>query len=147
MNLKDGGVENIVVAQRKLHDTESGEVIEATIFIPRKDRTTKRGDWVVSVHVRTGDKVERFDGHGVDSLQALISGLSALRFALRSRSERLKWLGGPGEIGLPLMVHDEDPDFLALTEHLIAAEHSRQVIAAKHARTRATKRVRQRRKR
>jgi hypothetical protein len=29
------------------------------------------------------------------------------------------------------MVLDDDPDFLALIEHLIGAEHCRQIIAAK----------------
>src|SRR5262245_26689010 len=143
---KDDGADDTVVATRTLRDAESGEAVEAAIFTPRKDRSSKHGDWVVRVHVKSGDKVEQFSGHGVVSLQALISGLSALRFELRGRAGKLKWLGAPGEIGLPLLVHDEDPDFLALTEHLIAAEHSRQLIAAKRAQTKATKRARPRRK-
>jgi hypothetical protein len=83
---------------------------------------------------REGGRVDVLEGNGVDSLQALISAISAIRFALNPKRSEMAWLNVPGQLGLPLMVHEEDPDFLAVIEHTLAAEHARQTLAAKRVR-------------
>lgn len=92
----------------------------------------RKSEWACRVEIaRTSQEPTHTFGRGIDALQALVNALSAVRHALRNELGTLTWLGVPGEIGVPRMVPDEDPDFLALFEHLLLAERYRVVLAKK----------------
>lgn len=117
-----------VVAKRSLRDPSSGESVELAVYQPEPDPKSQYGDWVCRVEVSRGNEITLAEGHGVDSLQALVSGIAALRHTLKLDARHLVWLGSPGEIGVPLVIQEDDPDFIALIEHLWEAEHSRQIL-------------------
>jgi hypothetical protein len=116
-----------VIADRTLHTT-AGEQVRLALHQPVLD---ERGDWVCRAVVqRNGTTVTERAGHGVDSLQALVQGIKALRFSLGDEIANLTWLGVRAAVGLPFMIEDLDPDFVTLIKHLVEAEHCRLQIAA-----------------
>lgn len=121
--------ENESIASRTLLD-KAGRKVHVTLFRPQLD---KQGDWECRIEIdREGGAPILRAGHGVDSLQALIQGIQAIRFSLDGKGRNLTWLrGARGHVGLPLMIEDHDPDFVTLVEHLLEAEYCRQLMAAK----------------
>lgn len=127
LDFKDG-----VIAKRMLRDSTTGQTVELIVHQPRPDEASAHGDWICKVEIREGTESTALEGFGVDSLQALISGICALRHWQKTAGRRsLTWHGPPGELGLPLIVQEDDQDFLALIELVIAAEHSRQLVFRK----------------
>jgi hypothetical protein len=124
-------VQPAIVASRTLREANSKETVEICLFQPCKDPSSEHGDWMCRVEIRRHSGTESIEAGGIDSLQALIMAISTARQALKTSMRSLIWLDKPGELGLPLMIQEEDPDFIALIELSIAAEHGRLLLAAK----------------
>jgi hypothetical protein len=107
------------------------ERVELVFYVPQHVR---KHEWACTVEICRDGEVKTFTGRGVDSLQALLSAVSGLRNVLKPEISRLTWLGAPGEVGLPRLIAEEDSDYLALIDHLIAAEQCREILAAKRQR-------------
>jgi len=122
-----------VIATRILRRHASGARLEIRIHAPElEDRDGRVETWRCKAEIRESGRAARpIVGHGVDSLQALITTLGGIWHALRAEQGEVSWLGQHGRIGLPLLVQDDDPDFVALVFHLIQAEHARAVLVAK----------------
>jgi hypothetical protein len=121
-----------VIARRQLREADTQKLIEILVYQPVEDPDSEHGDWICRIEiVRGGTLLPPAAGHGVDSLQALINGIDGVRHALKDFSRNLIWLSGPGEVGFPLMVQEEDPDFIALVESVLDAEYSRQILFKK----------------
>ena len=129
------------VVARRLLQAPGRKTVEVIIHQPELV-TKKPEEWSCIVDIRGSAEItEPIVGHGVDSLQSLLNALQAARSALR-RDRTLTWLGSPREIGFPLMVSEEDPDFVSLVESLLNAEFSRMILSKKavQKRPRATRR-------
>jgi len=123
---------NVVIARRALRDPSSEVLIELVLYAPTKDPQSAHGDWACLLEVIHGDDLPtQVNSFGVDALQALINGIAAIRQHLGPMTSTLSWLGKPGEIGIPTMFHEEDPDFLALIGHVVNAEYRRKILLSK----------------
>ena len=121
-----------VIARRHLREANTEQLSEVLVYQPVEDPDSEHGDWICRIEiVRGGILLPAAAGHGVDSLQALINGIDAARHGLKDCSRNLIWLGGLGEVGFPLMVQEEDPDFIALVESVLDTEYHRQVLFKK----------------
>jgi hypothetical protein len=126
------------IANRKLRDQTTGGLVQIVVFEPVVDPNDPDGDWTCRCEVQHATKgVVPVEGKGVDSLQALLSALSDLRRTVQPDAADLAWFH-PGQLGLPLILTEDDPDVAALFEHMIEAERCRLAIMAK----RDTRRVR-----
>jgi len=121
-----------IIARRVLRDESAGGSVELLVYEPVQDPHEEHGDWSCRFEIRKnlGESLSSV-GHGVDSLQALLTALSGLRQIMKNEGNRLTWLRQPGEIGLPIIIAEDDRDLAALLEHLVEAEYCRQVLAAK----------------
>ena len=122
---------NDPIAKRLLRDRATGGTVEIILHRPVQEPNDNQ-DWSCTIEIRGEGRSVAKQAFGVDALQALVSGLVALRHALRDEgARRLIWLGEPGDLGLPLIIEESDEDFLALIEGLITVEHSRQLVFRK----------------
>lgn len=133
------------VVARRLLRAPGRKTVEVIIHQPQLEAKSPE-EWSCAVEVNGSVEVTApIVGHGVDSLQALFTALQAARSALK-RDRTLTWLGVPREIGFPLMISEEDPDFVSLVESLLSAEFSRMILTKKRSgaqkRARATQRKR-----
>jgi hypothetical protein len=120
------------IAIRHLREEATGIALELRVYAPTPDPSSSHGDWICRTELLREATSTNFSGYGVDALQALISGLAAMRFGMKQLgTSKLKWVGAVGEIGLPLIVQEMDEDFLTLVEGLVSAEHSRQLVLRK----------------
>src|SRR5450631_1360228 len=102
-----------VIARRLLRDTQTEQPVEVVVYQPVLDPANAQGIWVCRVEItRGGVSLGPVEARGVDSLQALIVGMAAIRYTLKTQLEKLAWLGDPGEIGLPLIIQEDDQDFV-----------------------------------
>jgi len=62
-----------------------------------------------------------------------VSALNGAFHALRSHQHGLSWLGMLGHTGMPMLIEDDERDFVALVFDLIRAEHERAQLTAKGA--------------
>jgi hypothetical protein len=123
-----------VIANRKLRDQDTGALVQLVVHEPLMDRDAPDGDWSCRCEIQRNGGSTTITGKGVDSLQALFDALNNLRRAVQPEAANLAWLHA-GELGLPLLIFEDDPDALALFEHLIEAEHCRQRLSAKRRQT------------
>jgi hypothetical protein len=139
----DGGTErNTSRRERRVHGASRCDSDAATRAVAIGGHLPTRGRSPESVWrlglPRPGDtrgaNTTVLHGHGVDSCRSWFFAVSALRYALKENGRSLVWLGPPGEVGVPLVIQEYDPDFIALVEHLLAAEHSRQALWRKQSR-------------
>lgn len=87
------------IAERPLVDTETGDTVFVRFFEPVKQDL----DWVCTYQVKELE-IEG-EGHGVDSLQALIIAIELARQALERCGRSLTWYDHePGDIGIPKSV-------------------------------------------
>ena len=115
----------VPIARRKLA-RQDGSVVELVVNTPATDPESAGDDWVCEVDVIDAGRVTTHRGHGVDSLQALVGGLGALREAVKGLGIRdLSWLGQAGVAGVPMVIQETDEDYLTLLETIIAVEHLR----------------------
>jgi hypothetical protein len=132
---KANGASSENVIARRLLQARGRKTVEVIIRKPEL-ATKKPEEWSCIVDIRGSAEItEPIVGHGLDSLQSLLTALQAARNALR-RDRTLTWLGSPREIGFPLMISEEDPDFVTLVESLLEAEFSRMILSRKRARKR-----------
>lgn len=121
-----------VIARRVLRDESAGSSVELLVYEPVQDPNDENGDWSCRFEITENNlSLTSSVAHGVDSLQSLLTALSGLRRTLKQEESRLSWLRGPGQVGMPIMVTEDDRDLAALLEHLIEAEYCRQVLATK----------------
>jgi hypothetical protein len=125
--------EERVIARRTLQDHVRGEPIQLVLFKPERV-PGEYEEWECRVDIVRGDGVVTHHGRGVDSLQCIITAVAALRAMIGSDPRRFRWLGADGELGLPTVIQEDDPDFIAMIEHLIEAENSRLLWMRKHVR-------------
>jgi hypothetical protein len=119
-----------IIARRILHDKDTEGQVEIIVHQPALDPDTTQGIWICRIEL-SGTSLAPVEARGVDSLQALIVGISAIRHTLKTLSKKLSWLGDSGETGLPLIIQDDDEDFIALVENVVEAEHRRAIIFRK----------------
>lgn len=74
-------------------------------------------------------------GPGIDSLSALISALTGIRYILLPYRESLSWLDQDGDFGVPLLVHFFDREETRYLEKIVEneIEHFLEVAARPHA--------------
>jgi hypothetical protein len=118
-----------VIAQRSLKSAH-GQLVQVLMFRP--ELTPGRyEEWSCSIKiVGIGDEPAVVTGNGIDAFQSIISALQGVRAQLH-RMPPLSWLGALREVGFPLIIPDDDQDFVALIEHLAIVERSRLNLAAK----------------
>lgn len=115
------------IVSRILRDPSSGNKVELVLYRPQKEEGGN-GDWCCKLEIRGVEPPLRDTCWGVDSLQALVTGMTALRYWIKKqRLTELVWLGQPGDLGLPLVVQETE-EFLAVIEGLVTVEHSRLVL-------------------
>ncbi len=82
--------------------TASKQTVEISIFAPK---LVRKGEWRCRVQAVGTGKARKTTAYGVDSLQALINGVSALRALLGNFECELAWDDGElGDVGLPMQV-------------------------------------------
>ncbi len=130
-----------IIARRELVDAHTHERIGVAVFEPERETTSEFEEWRCDVEFsRENVVLSRYSGHGIDSLQSIVTAVAALRSKVaelggREGVQRFCWVSEQGELGLPVVVQDENPVFLDLIEHLLAAETCRELLG----RTRAAK--------
>ena len=119
------------IASRVLR-APGGKVVRIVLGSPYQDPKDPNGDWSCPFEVTGLDEELRGEGHGVDSLQAVIEALRGIRLTLGSRSRDLCWLSDTeGDVGLPMIVGYDEPGYTALLESIIEAENLRRRLFGK----------------
>lgn len=117
-----------VVAKRILFDANQTP-IEVCVYEPVRDETDPNGDWRCEFSIKRGSVPEQLRHvWGVDSLQALVVAIKALRHALEPETADLSWLGQVGVTGIPLQIFDDSPQRTAMFRSLIDAEVHREAL-------------------
>jgi len=129
------------IARRTLMSVDTGHPIELVLFRPEVQQG-EQGEWSCRLELRRGaDNVAVLTGRGIDSLQALINAIGGFRSFFKDELARLTWFGVPRDVGLPKLISDDDPDFLALLEQVIETEYRRQALMHSRQRRRAERRT------
>jgi hypothetical protein len=117
------------IARRVLRHASGARSVEVVIRAPLQDTTDPNGDWECQFEVTGLDPPIRDRAMGVDSLQALLEAIRAIRHLLRPVQAELSWLSGvPGDTGIPLIPSCDHPEFVAIVEHTIEAEAARRAL-------------------
>ena len=127
---KGGRTPSATIAERTFLDVRTGEPIRLAIY-PPEPNPDYDDEWGCRVEIRWKAKIKSLTGRGVDSLQSLLSALDGLRLEMKQHAAEVSYLGVRGWLGMPIMIGDDNPDFLALVEHLVGVEHCRRAILLK----------------
>ena len=116
-----------VIAQRKLKDEKTGGDVEISFSCPVLE--TDGETWACAAEVKwPTESPKQIVGHGVDSIQAIVTALSGVWHEVHPKHHRLNWLGMPGRHGLPMLVQSDDELFTSIVFHLVQAEHARAAL-------------------
>lgn len=83
------------IASRKLRDADTGAELNIAIGRPRQ---VADEEWACAFRI---DGELQADAHGVDAFQALLMAVEGLHHTLARSTQRLTWLGDPGDAGVP----------------------------------------------
>ena len=85
------------IVSRTLTDADSGA--EVVVALARPEQVND-GEWSCAFRVDASpDGIRK--AHGVDEFQALLLAIEGLQSALSRSSQRLTWIGEPGDTGIP----------------------------------------------
>ncbi len=120
-----------MIAERTLKSSD-GKRVSLIVHAPTREPWTPE-EWACPIGIRIGRQAPRIvvTGRGVDALQALLVALGAARKKLGDEANGLVWLGEPGALGLPMVLLDDDSDFLNIVEALVEAEYARRAFNLK----------------
>jgi hypothetical protein len=116
------------IAARILRRSNDGGAVRVAIFAPKQDSRDPNNDWVCEFEITGLPKQMYSRAFGVDSMQAMVEAIRAIRHTLQPFSSELTWLSSVGGIGFPLIPAYDDPDFMALIEATIEAENIRRTM-------------------
>lgn len=114
--------EPVFIAKRRIVPESTGGSFVITIHMPIQTHVNEDAEWQCSVSLCGEGRRDEAVGHGIDSLQALVDSLSAIRYLLAKTGEGWSWAGSviPGYAGVPLVVPDSfGPKFSDFVENTI----------------------------